>query len=118
MTDASFRGFLVFAGISLEAACLLRIKGCPRVMKQLHPFRQARLRSGIRITLPSSILRRSTIAKNRNTYAKRQRDADKKAKAEAKQARRLGRRLTGGASPPAPPKETKPDTPDTPDAAV
>ncbi|WP_339735358.1 hypothetical protein [uncultured Gimesia sp.] len=37
---------------------------------------------------PLYSLRRVTIAKNQNTFAKRQREADKKAKAEAKRIRR------------------------------
>ncbi|MCO6456523.1 MAG: hypothetical protein J5I93_14595 [Pirellulaceae bacterium] len=36
------------------------------------------------------------IAKNQNTFAKRQREMDKRAKAEAKRARRTNRKLHGG----------------------
>lgn len=40
----------------------------------------------------------ATIAKNRNTYAKRQREMDKKLRAEAKAARRAKRREAAGSS--------------------
>jgi hypothetical protein len=46
--------------------------------------------------------RTETIAKNQNTYAKRQREMEKKVKADAKRARRLSRKQeSGGASGPA-----------------
>ena len=38
---------------------------------------------------PGHIYGRASIAKNQNTFAKRQREMDKKMKAEAKRARRL-----------------------------
>jgi hypothetical protein len=45
-----------------------------------------------------SISRRTTIARNQNTYAKRQREMEKKAKAEAKRVRRIKRKQGGDAS--------------------
>ncbi len=60
-------------------------------------------------------LRRATIARNQNTYAKRQREADKKAKAEAKRTRRLKRKEGGGLDETSPADEalyTDPEMPD------
>ncbi|WP_145105362.1 hypothetical protein [Gimesia panareensis] len=50
------------------------------------------------LSFNSQILRRQVIAKNRNTYAKRQREAEKKAKAEAKRVRRNKLKQSGPSS--------------------
>jgi hypothetical protein len=59
--------------------------------------------------------RRTTIAKDQNTYAKRKREMDKKAKAEAKRARRNQRKLElrGGTNPPEETQDVDLNTPET-----
>jgi hypothetical protein len=59
-----------------------------------------------------SISRKATIAKNQNTYAKRRREMDKKAKAEAKRTSRSKRKQGGDASNPPEPPDIGPEPPD------
>ncbi|MCA9074508.1 MAG: hypothetical protein KDA93_05710 [Planctomycetaceae bacterium] len=50
------------------------------------------------------------MAKNQNTFAKRQREMEKKAKAEAKRARKLLRKQDGGNDNAPEPQADEPDT--------
>ena len=59
-----------------------------------------------------SISRRATIAKNQNTYAKKKREMEKKAKAEAKRIRRIKRKQGGAAANPPKAPDVEPETPD------
>ncbi|MCA9114349.1 MAG: hypothetical protein KDA79_04635 [Planctomycetaceae bacterium] len=59
---------------------------------------------------PHCLIRMATIAKNRNTYAKRQREMDKKMRAEAKVARRNRRKEAADSS--GSPTEISMDHPD------
>ncbi len=61
-----------------------------------------------------SISRKAIIARNQNTYAKRQREMDKKAKAEAKRARRSKLKEGADASNPPEMSDIEPVTPDEP----
>ena len=58
------------------------------------------------------LLGRATIARNQNTFAKREREMNKKAKADAKRARRKQKKLRGDAGQPPEPLEVEPTSPD------
>jgi len=64
--------------------------------------------TALRINRPSiRDLRRDTIAKNQNTFAKRQREMEKKFKAQDKLNRRLERKAAQDAEPVQPPIDSE-----------
>jgi hypothetical protein len=71
----------------------------PRLIKtaltaEKNSHRKTSLDGSKRHVTPNS--RRTIIAKNQNTYAKRKREMDRKAKAQSKRTRRNKRKLEGG----------------------